>query len=96
MWGVNVIVYGILGYGSTKILYCEYMVLEWSSSRYSRSRFSLWRILQSEFPSQQIDYFEISFDGEPEVELLKLLFIVSLPKKAYNEFECKIVHPPLK
>lgn len=68
------------------------LVLEWSSSifssRHSRSRLSLWRRLyQSEFPSQQIDYFEISFDGEPELELLKLLFIISLPQKAYNEFD---------
>ncbi|PWA51251.1 RuBisCO-cytochrome methylase, RMS1 [Artemisia annua] len=68
------------------------LVLEWSSSmfssRHSRSRLSLWRRLyQSEFPSQQIDYFEISFDGEPELELLKLLFIISLPEKAYNEFD---------
>nr|GEW16587.1 ribosomal lysine N-methyltransferase 3 [Tanacetum cinerariifolium] len=68
------------------------LVLEWSSSifssRHSRSCISLWkRLYQSEFPSQQINYFEISFDGEPELELLKLLFIISLPEKACNEFD---------
>ncbi|KAK1411278.1 hypothetical protein QVD17_37825 [Tagetes erecta] len=68
------------------------LVLQWSSSifssRHTRSRLSLWKRLHfSEFPSQQIDYFEISSDGEPEVELLKLIFIILLPEKAYNEFD---------
>lgn len=67
------------------------LVLQWSSSvfssRHSRSRLSSWkRSYQSEIPSQPIEYFEISYDGEPEVELLKLIFIISLPEKAYNEF----------
>lgn len=37
-----------------------------------------------------------SFDGEPELEIVKFLFIISLPKKAYNEFEFKIVHRHVK
>ncbi|XP_071707563.1 ribosomal lysine N-methyltransferase 3 [Rutidosis leptorrhynchoides] len=68
------------------------LVQQWSSSvytsRHTRSRLSLWkRLYHSEFPNQDIDYFEISYDGEPEVELLKLIFIISLPEKAYNEFD---------
>ncbi|KAI3798066.1 hypothetical protein L1987_33334 [Smallanthus sonchifolius] len=68
------------------------LVHQWSSSifssRHTRSRLSLWkRLHHSEFPGQQIDYFEISSDGEPEVELLKLIFIILLPEKAYNEFD---------
>ncbi|KAD7477998.1 hypothetical protein E3N88_01134 [Mikania micrantha] len=68
------------------------LVLQWSSSifsrRHTRSRLSMWKKLHlCEFPGQQIDYFEISSDGEPEVELLKLIFIILLPEKAYNEFD---------
>lgn len=68
------------------------LVLQWSSSklssRHTRSRVSLWkRLYPSELPSQPIEYFEVSSDGEPEVELLKLIFIISLPEKAYNEFD---------
>ncbi|KAJ0467586.1 putative [Ribulose-bisphosphate carboxylase]-lysine N-methyltransferase [Helianthus annuus] len=68
------------------------LVLQWSSSlfssRHTRSRLSLWKRLHvSEVPNQQIDYFEISSDGEPEVELLKLISIILLPEKAYNEFD---------
>ncbi|KAI3746742.1 hypothetical protein L6452_09181 [Arctium lappa] len=67
------------------------LVLQWSSSafssRYTRSRLSLWRRLHHpEFPSQHTEYFEISYDGEPEVELLKLILIILLPEKAYNKF----------
>ncbi|XP_076916416.1 ribosomal lysine N-methyltransferase 3-like [Bidens hawaiensis] len=68
------------------------LVLQWSSSifssRHRRTRLSSWKKLHiSEFPNQQIDYFEISSDGEPEVELLKLMFIILLSEKDYNEFE---------
>ncbi|XP_024995174.1 ribosomal lysine N-methyltransferase 3 [Cynara cardunculus var. scolymus] len=67
------------------------LVLQWSSSqfssRYTRSRLSLWRRLyHPELSSLQTEYFEISYDGEPEVELLKLIFIMLLPEKTYNEF----------
>lgn len=66
------------------------LVLQWSSSvfssRHTRSRLSLWKKSHhSEFPSQEIEYFEISSDGEPEVELLKLIYIILLPEKAYNK-----------
>nr|XP_043629194.1 N-lysine methyltransferase setd6 [Erigeron canadensis]XP_043629195.1 N-lysine methyltransferase setd6 [Erigeron canadensis] len=68
------------------------LVLEWSSSifssRHSRRRLFSWkRLYHSEFPNQDIDYFEVSTNGEPELELLKLIFIISLPEKAYDEFD---------
>ncbi|KAK4721444.1 hypothetical protein R3W88_011677 [Solanum pinnatisectum] len=52
------------------------LVLQWSSSRFSH----LWRKLDySGCVSQNSEYFEISFDGEPQVELLILLYIILLP-----------------
>lgn len=67
------------------------LVLQWSSSlfssRYSRARLSLWRRLDySGCVSQDSEYFEISFGGEPEIELLVLLYIMLLPEDAY----CKL------
>ncbi|KAL2532963.1 SET domain-containing protein [Abeliophyllum distichum] len=68
------------------------LVLQWSSSlfscRHSRRRLSLWRKLDySGCGSQNSEYFEISFDGEPEVDLLVLLYIMLLPEEAYNELD---------
>ncbi|CAI9780478.1 unnamed protein product [Fraxinus pennsylvanica] len=68
------------------------LVLQWSSSlfscRYGRRRLSLWRKLEhSGRVSQNSEYFEISFDGEPEVDLLVLLYIMLLPEEAYHELD---------
>lgn len=56
------------------------------SNRYSRSRLSLWRRLGcSGCISQSSEYFEISSDGEPQLELLVLLYIIFLPEEAYQK-----------
>ena len=57
------------------------LVLQWCTSvfsdRHSRARVSLWRKLgYSACGSQNSEYFEISFDGEPQIELLVLLHIM--------------------
>lgn len=66
------------------------LVVKWSSSLYScrhiRRRLSFWRRLDySGCVSQNSEYFEISFDGEPQLELLVLLYIMLLPDEAYEE-----------
>ncbi|XP_016572859.2 ribosomal lysine N-methyltransferase 3 isoform X2 [Capsicum annuum] len=71
------------------------LVLQWSSSqfshRYSRRRLSLWRKLDySGCVSQNSEYFEISFDGEPQVELLVLLYIILLPEEVYTELDLAV------
>lgn len=68
------------------------LVLQWSSSlfsgRYSRARLSLWRRLDySACVSQDSEYFEISFGGEPQIELLILLYIMLLPEDTYCELD---------
>ncbi|XP_062113845.1 ribosomal lysine N-methyltransferase 3-like isoform X2 [Humulus lupulus] len=68
------------------------IVLEWSSSlfssRHNRARVSLWRKLGfSGCDSQDSEYFEISFDGEPQIELLILLYIMVLPEDAYYKLD---------
>ncbi|PON67940.1 N-lysine methyltransferase SETD [Parasponia andersonii] len=68
------------------------LVLQWSlslfSSRCSRTRVSLWRKLDySGCVSQNSEYFEVSFDGEPQIELLSLLYIMLLPEDAYYELD---------
>lgn len=68
------------------------LVLQWSSSlfscRHSRRRLSLWRKLDySGCFSENTEYFEISFDGEPEVDLLVLLYIMLLPEEEYHEID---------
>uniref|UniRef100_A0A7N1A281 N-lysine methyltransferase n=1 Tax=Kalanchoe fedtschenkoi TaxID=63787 RepID=A0A7N1A281_KALFE len=63
--------------------------LVWQSSlvlntkRYIRSRVALWKRLDVENVRQDTEYFEISSDGEPEMELLVLLYILSLPEEFY-------------
>ncbi|CAL1381147.1 unnamed protein product [Linum trigynum] len=64
------------------------LVLQWSTSlftgRYSRARLSLWRNLDySGCVSGESEYFEVSNDGEPQIELLVLLYIMLLPEEAY-------------
>ncbi|KAL4578510.1 hypothetical protein LXL04_014634 [Taraxacum kok-saghyz] len=71
------------------------LILQWSShlfsSRHTRTRLSFWKSLHnSESQTQQIDYFEISYNGEPELELLKLLYIILLPEKEYNELYLQV------
>ncbi|KAF9608534.1 hypothetical protein IFM89_009900 [Coptis chinensis] len=66
------------------------MVLEWSSSlfssRYSRARLSMWRrIGYCGCVSQNSEYFEISSDGEPQYELLILLYIIFLTDEVYDK-----------
>lgn len=72
------------------------IVLQWSSSvfscRHSRRRLSSWRKLgYSGCDSQNSQYFEISFHGEPQVELLVLLNIILLPEEAYHELELALL-----
>lgn len=71
------------------------LVIQWCSSvfsdRHSRARVSLWRRLgYSVCGSQDSDYFEISFDGEPQIELLSLLHIMLLPDNAYHKLDLSV------
>ncbi|KAF5727624.1 hypothetical protein HS088_TW22G01320 [Tripterygium wilfordii] len=68
------------------------LVLKWSSSlfssRYCRPRLSLWRRLDySGCISQSSEYFEVSSDGEPQIELLVLLYIMLLPENAFSKLD---------
>lgn len=68
------------------------LVLKWSyslfSCRHSRRRLSLWRKLEySGCVSQNSEYFEISFAGEPQLELSVLLYIMLLPEESYQELD---------
>lgn len=65
------------------------LVLEWSNSlfsnRHSRARVGMWRRLNySGCVSQDSEYFEISYDGEPQLELIILLYIMLLSDDAYH------------
>lgn len=65
------------------------VVLQWSfslfSRRHSRARLSLWRKLgYSGCESQDSEYFEISYDGEPQLELLILLYIILLSEENFS------------
>ncbi|XP_010516265.1 PREDICTED: ribosomal lysine N-methyltransferase 3-like isoform X2 [Camelina sativa] len=71
------------------------LVTEWSSSsftsRYTRSRLALWRKLGcAGCESQNSEYFEVSSTGEPQTELLILLYILLLPDDAYNKLDLAI------
>ncbi|KAK6156279.1 hypothetical protein DH2020_010527 [Rehmannia glutinosa] len=68
------------------------IVVQWSlslfSCRHGRRRLSLWRKLDySGCFSQDSEYFEISLDGEPQVELLVLLYIMLLPEEEFIELD---------
>ncbi|KAL8551798.1 hypothetical protein ACS0TY_000741 [Phlomoides rotata] len=68
------------------------IVVQWSlslySCRHSRRRLSLWKKLEyAGCVSQDSEYFEISFDGEPQMELLVLLYIMLLPEEEFNELD---------
>ncbi|XWS29969.1 hypothetical protein CRYUN_Cryun24cG0076800 [Craigia yunnanensis] len=71
------------------------LVLKWGcslfSSRYCRARLSLWRRLDfSGCVSENSEYFEISSDGEPQMELLLLLYIMLLPEDACHKLDISI------
>jgi len=71
------------------------LILQWCSSafsdRHSRARVSLWRRLgYSACGSQDSEYFEISFDGKPQTELLILLHIMLLPDNAYQKLDLSV------
>lgn len=71
------------------------LVLQWSSSlfsgRHSRMRLSLWRRLDyGGCVSQNSEYFEISSNGEPQVELLILLYIILLPDEPYRQLDLTV------
>ncbi|KAK4433162.1 Ribosomal lysine N-methyltransferase 3 [Sesamum alatum] len=68
------------------------IVVQWSlslfSCRQSRRRLLIWRKLEySGCVSQDSEYFEISYDGEPQVELLVLLYIMLLPEEEFHELD---------
>ncbi|KAJ1703294.1 hypothetical protein LUZ63_003073 [Rhynchospora breviuscula] len=56
------------------------------SRRHTRSRLALWRNLNfSGCSSQNSEYFEVSCDGEPQFELLTLLYIIYLNEKSFDK-----------
>ncbi|KFK34902.1 hypothetical protein AALP_AA5G208400 [Arabis alpina] len=68
------------------------LVTEWSTSsftsRYTRARLALWRILgYTGCESQNFEYFEVSSTGEPQTELLFLLYILLLPEDTYSKLD---------
>ncbi|CAE6076446.1 unnamed protein product [Arabidopsis arenosa] len=68
------------------------LVTEWSTSsftsRYTRTRLALWRKLgYTGCESQNSEYFEVSSTGEPQTELLFLLYILLLPDDTYNKLD---------
>ncbi|RWR92659.1 ribosomal lysine N-methyltransferase 3 [Cinnamomum micranthum f. kanehirae] len=64
----------------------EQWIMSSFSNRYFRSRLSLWRRLGcTGCISQSYEYFEISSDGEPQLDLLVLLYIIFLPDEAYQK-----------
>ncbi|WVZ67944.1 hypothetical protein U9M48_016956 [Paspalum notatum var. saurae] len=69
------------------------LVTQWCtskfSSRHTRARVSLWRNLgYSGCTSQDSEYFEIAYDGEPQLELLVLLYIINLKPDVYDRLIC--------
>ncbi|CAH9136824.1 unnamed protein product [Cuscuta epithymum] len=71
------------------------LVLQWSSSQFSyrhtRRRVSLWRKLTcSGCVSQDAEYFEITFHGEPQIELIILIYIMSMSDEEYGEADLAI------
>ncbi|ONI14599.1 hypothetical protein PRUPE_4G288100 [Prunus persica] len=68
------------------------LILQWSSSLFSgqhrRARLSLWKRLDySGCVTHNSEYFEVSFNGEPEIEMLVLLYIMLLPHDAYYKMD---------
>lgn len=68
------------------------IVTQWSLSLFScrenRRRLSIWRKLgYSGCVSEDSEYFEISFGGEPQEELLVLLYIMLLPEEEFHRLD---------
>lgn len=68
------------------------IVSQWSLSLFScrenRRRLSIWRKLgYSGCVSEDSEYFEISFGGEPQEELLVLLYIMLLPEEEFHRLD---------
>ncbi|XP_020106210.1 N-lysine methyltransferase setd6 isoform X2 [Ananas comosus] len=68
------------------------LVTKWSSYKFSnrrtRSRLSTWRKLNySGCTSQDSEYFEISYNGEPQLELLVLLYIITLVESTFEKLK---------
>lgn len=71
------------------------IVVQWSlslfSCRQSRRRLSIWRKLGfSGCVSQDSEYFEISFDGEPQEDLLVLLYIMLLHEEEFHRLDLAV------
>ncbi|XP_073000422.1 uncharacterized protein [Typha latifolia] len=71
------------------------LIVRWCSStfsdRYARARLSSWRKLSyTGCTSQNSEYFEISYNGEPQLELLVLLYIIFLPEDAFDKLRYMI------
>nr|DAD37185.1 TPA_asm: hypothetical protein HUJ06_007826 [Nelumbo nucifera] len=71
------------------------LVTKWSSSlfsaRYTRARLLFWRRLGfSGCISHSCEYFEISSDGEPQLELVILLYIICLPEVVYDKLNNRV------
>lgn len=69
------------------------LVTKWctsiSSGRHTRARVSLWRNLgYSGCTSQDTEYFEIAYDGEPQLELSILLYIINMKPDVYDKLIC--------
>ncbi|KAK8966098.1 hypothetical protein KSP40_PGU001324 [Platanthera guangdongensis] len=71
-------------------------VLGWCSSsfsnRYCRSRLASWRKLNFSGCTSQVDseYFEIDSDGEPQLELRILLYVMFLSETMHQKLNCGI------
>lgn len=61
------------------------------SKRYARSRLCLWRKLNfSGCTSQDSEYFEVSCNGEPQFELLTLLYIIYLNERSFDKLRAVV------
>ncbi|GLJ16984.1 hypothetical protein SUGI_0293720 [Cryptomeria japonica] len=59
------------------------------SRRHLRVRVALWRRLGcAGCSSQDCEYFEVSANGTPQLELLLLLYIIHLPDEVYQRLDC--------
>lgn len=70
-----------------------HLITQWSkttsfSDRLFRRRVSLWRRLDfSGCISQNSEYFEVTIDGIPQLELLVLLYIIFLTEESYTKLD---------
>ncbi|KAL4183984.1 hypothetical protein AMTRI_Chr11g101080 [Amborella trichopoda] len=71
------------------------LVMKWAkgsfSNRYSRSRISLWKKLGcSSCSNQDSEYFEVTFSGTPQLDLMVLLYIFYLPDEVYCKMDLSL------